>query len=128
DPMRGVHRDWYVALAEKAAPELHGANQDIWMERLETEHDNLRAALEWCKQDTDGAEAGLRLAGALQRFWYVRGHWNEGLGWLEGALVRSGEAPRSAMPKVLFGAAYLAWHRGDISRAAVLAEQGVAFC
>ena len=125
DRVRRAHRDRYLALAEKAAPELHGSKSDLWMERLETEHDNLRAALEWSRQDPGGAEAGLRLACALDRFWYFRGHWDEALRWLEAALTRSSGAPRSAVPKVLFGLVYIAWHRGDTSRASTLREQGL---
>jgi predicted ATPase/class 3 adenylate cyclase len=73
DPrVRRRHRDWYLQLAEAAEPELHGPDQRLWLDRMEMEHDNLRTALDWSKVDEDGSEAGLRLAGALWWFWYVR--------------------------------------------------------
>src|SRR5262249_36586413 len=58
--LRRRHRDWYLALAERAGPELRGPRAEVWVARLETEHDNLRAALQWSEADQDGAEAGLR--------------------------------------------------------------------
>src|SRR5207244_4082998 len=79
--LRGRHRDWFLGLAEQAEPELHRSEQLVWLERLEREHDNLRAALEWSMTEAGGAEAGLRLAGALRRFWEVRGYLQEGRGW-----------------------------------------------
>src|SRR5207237_1345559 len=54
------HRDWFLELALAAAPELKGPDQQLWMERLEAEHDNLRAALARCQEDPAGAEVGLR--------------------------------------------------------------------
>ena len=73
------HRDWYLALAEQAAPEFfRGIESREWLERLEVEHDNLRAALEWSDGEPAGGEAGLRLTGSLWRFWVVRGHLAEG--------------------------------------------------
>jgi len=76
--MRKRHRDWYSALAERAAPELWGPRQALWLEHLESEHDNLRAALEWSLAEKDGAEAALGLTGALHFFWVRHGHWSEG--------------------------------------------------
>ena len=62
----------------------------IWLERLEEEHDNLRAALAWCQmpEADGGAEAGLRLVGALQEFWYARGEFDEGRQWCRAVLSR----------------------------------------
>jgi len=124
--VRRRHLDWYLGLAERAEPELRGPAQGIWLKRLETEHDNLRAALEWTKVETDCAEAGLRLAGALYRFWFLHGHWSEGRGWLEGALSATNDPAVPALPKALRGAAQLAWRQGDDGRATALAEKGLA--
>src|SRR5439155_203156 len=71
---RDRHLDHFVALAEEAEPHLNGADQRAWTERLETEHDNLRAALEWSGEDEGRAALGLREAGSLFRFWVARGH------------------------------------------------------
>jgi hypothetical protein len=65
--VRQRHADYYRALAEAAAPRLQSAEQAVWLDRLEAEHDNLRAALSWYTQDDSGAEAELQLAEALGR-------------------------------------------------------------
>ena len=75
---RGRHLAFYQSIADVAEPELKGPNQQAWLERLETEHDNVRAALEWSGHDANSAEAGLRLASALWRFWDMHGHLTEG--------------------------------------------------
>ena len=74
---------FFLALAEEAEPELEGPQQGLWLERLEREHDNLRAALSWVLERGEG-ELGLRFGGALWRFWYNRGYMSEGIGWLGG--------------------------------------------
>ena len=76
--VHGRHREWFLDLAERTEPELLGPEQGVWLARLEAEHDNLRAALTWSQQEEEGGEAGLRLAGALGRFWWMRGHLTEG--------------------------------------------------
>jgi non-specific serine/threonine protein kinase len=86
--MRGKHCGFYVALAERGAFGVIGLDQVTWVERLETEHDNLRAALAWCQADPDGAEREERLAGALGRFWRDRGYWGEAFEWLMHAATR----------------------------------------
>ena len=125
--VRRRHRDWYLHLAEQAEPHLGGPDQDVWLQRLETEHDNLRAALEWSIADGD-AEAALRLVGALQLFWDVRGHWAEGRRWLEEVLAKRGDAPTPALSKALEGAADLARRQGDYDRAVALCERGLTVC
>jgi predicted ATPase/class 3 adenylate cyclase len=128
DAVRRRHRDWYLRFAEQAEREIRRPEQVMWLERLHTEHDNLRAALEWSRADEDGAEAGIRLVGALVGFWLRHGHWSEARGWIEGALARRSRVPPSVLPKALHGATNLAWRRGDYNLAKTLGEEGLALC
>lgn len=74
--VRRAHFDWCLDLAERAVPGLRGADQRVWLKRLESESDNFRAALDWAEasDDPDAVALGMRLAAALWRFWYMRGH------------------------------------------------------
>ncbi len=82
-PCQERHAGFFGALAERAVPELRGPQQNRWLDVLEADHDNLRAALDWhlssllCLQ-AENPEAGLRLASALVPFWRARGHLWEG--------------------------------------------------
>jgi predicted ATPase/DNA-binding SARP family transcriptional activator len=124
--VRGRHYEWCLALAEEAEPELYGAEQTAWLDRLEREHDNLRAALGWSGAHGEG-KAGLRLGGALRWFWSVRGYWTEGREYLAGLLALPGAEARTAVrAKALHAAGWLAWHPGDFGAARVFDEQGLA--
>ena len=129
EALRRRHATHYLAVAERAEPALTGAAQGTWLARLEGEHDNLRAALRWSRESGESA-LGLRLAGALWRFWYVRGHLSEGRAWLDGllALPANDEGPDSAASraKALTGAGVLANIQGDYDRATALCEESVA--
>jgi non-specific serine/threonine protein kinase len=122
--VRRRHRDWFVALAEQAEPELRGPRQRIWLDRLEIEHDNLRAAYEWTMTEPGGSREGLRLAAALYYFWLAMGHWSEGHAWLEEGLTSNGDVAPSIRAK----AALLGWRAGKDERAIALAEEGLASC
>ena len=76
------HLEYYVQFAEQGDRKIKGAEQAVWLEKLEIEHDNLRAALLWAAE-RNNFEAGLSLAVNLTYFWFVRGHIREGAGWLE---------------------------------------------
>jgi len=78
---RRRHAEYFLSLAGESEPRLGGPEQVAWFERLETENDNLRAALSWAIARGE-AELGLRLARALRPFWYARGHYVEGRGWI----------------------------------------------
>lgn len=119
------HAEHFLALAEEAEPQLRRAQQATWLERLEREHDNLRAALVWFL-DGGMAEQALTLAGALSRFWEVRGHWSEGRKWLEDALALGGSVPGAVRAKALNGAGWLASQQGDYGRAITLLEESLA--
>jgi tetratricopeptide (TPR) repeat protein len=118
------HREWCQALAEQAVPALGGSEVGRWLERLEAEHDNLRAALEWCLADADGVEAGLRLAGTLWWFWHMRGYTSEGRAWLERTLARGGTT--AAWAVACCRAGHLAWHLGDFERATARLKESLA--
>ena len=75
--LRRRHRDHYLAWAEEICPRLTEPEAGEWLDRLEAEHDNLRAALELCRKERRGSEAGIRLGLALHRFWVTRGHARE---------------------------------------------------
>ena len=121
DRIRHRHRDYFLALAQRAQPQLRGADQHVWLGRLGAEHENLRAALEWCALTGDEA-ALLRLAAALWRFWNVLGYWSEGQQWLDRAVEAGPEPDSAAYAAAAFGAGVLAWYRYNHARAAALLE------
>jgi predicted ATPase/DNA-binding SARP family transcriptional activator/DNA-binding CsgD family transcriptional regulator len=122
ESVRRRHAEYFLALAEEAEPELWGPEDKAWLERLEAEHDNLRAALFWTLERRE-AELALRLAGALWRFWITRGYYEEGRRWFEGALEK-GEST-AARARVLAGLGHLALWQGDLSRAKTAAQEGL---
>jgi predicted ATPase/class 3 adenylate cyclase len=119
------HRDWFLQLAEEAAPGLHGRKQGYWLDRLEAEHDNLRLALDWCVAETAPGNAGLRLAVALVWFWTKRGDLSEGRHRLEEALSRAGENRTRLHMLALAGAGRLAMLGGDYAAAVSLLSAGL---
>jgi predicted ATPase/class 3 adenylate cyclase len=125
EEIRRLHAEFFLAMVEEAELELRGTRQQEWMERLEAEHDNLRAALRW-SLGGGGAGLGLRLAGALPYFWLARGHFGEGRGWLEEALAVSGSAPADARAKALQGLGNLTIEQGNYERAKVSTEEALA--
>jgi predicted ATPase/class 3 adenylate cyclase len=121
--IRRLHAEYFLALAEQGASELQGPEEATWLERLEIEHDNMRAALSWTLESEE-AELGMRLAGALWQFWDMRGYYGEGRRWLEQALAKDGPAS-AARGKALEGVGWLADLQGDIDRAVAAAEEGL---
>ncbi|HVG34946.1 MAG TPA: protein kinase, partial [Pyrinomonadaceae bacterium] len=122
--VRDRHADFYLRLVEEAQPELlGGAKVGNWLNRLEEEHDNLRAALRWLLERD--AEKGLRLAAAARPFWERRGHLTEGRAWLAGALLKGGAAQAPSRAKALHGAAQLAWQQGELAAARILYEEAL---
>jgi predicted ATPase/DNA-binding CsgD family transcriptional regulator/Tfp pilus assembly protein PilF len=111
--------EWVLAFAETSYYALLGPLHRHWLTRLDTEHDNLRAALAWAL-DSGEAELAQRIAFRLSTFWYVRGHQSEGLLWAERALASSTETSTKARAGAMTVTAYLTWARGDAERAAAL--------
>src|SRR5262249_13807451 len=124
---KSKHKDYFLTFAADAASQLKGPQQDEWLETLETEHDNLRAALAWCREAQDSARDGLRLAGTLWRFWLSRGHWSEGREHLERALNACAGLPNSTEKALaLRGAGSLATITGDTATARPRFEEALA--
>ena len=111
------HLTHFFALAEAAEPQLTGSDQRKWLDRLETEHDNMRAALAHSMGSGGDPEAGLRLASALSRFWLVRGYLAEGRGWLSKLLEVTPGVDAVTRAKALNWAGILAWKQGDYGAA-----------
>jgi predicted ATPase/class 3 adenylate cyclase len=128
ETMRHRHRDFFLALAQEAEPKLRTSKQEAWLERLEVEHDNLRAALEWSLGGADEAHgSALRLASALGFFWNFRGYFTEGRRWMEGALAQtSSTEPSPIRATVLHELSRLARYQGDLKAARSYAEEGLA--
>jgi predicted ATPase len=147
ETLRQRHAGYFLLLAEQAEPELTGSLQEVWLDRLESEHDNLRAALQWAL-NRGAVEAAMRMAGAIWRFWYTRGYLSEGRRWLESVLALVDTLPDvddtsvvRALPfglalppasrmvvwaKALTGAGGLAWAQGEYARARAYYEDALS--
>ncbi|MBI3997773.1 MAG: tetratricopeptide repeat protein, partial [Armatimonadetes bacterium] len=117
------HAAFYLALAEQAEPHVIGPEQARWLSRLQREHANMRAALEWSLGPGD-LGTGLRLVAALIKFWEVHGHFTEGRRWAEAVLTRLPERS-GTRAKVLCGVGNLAWHQADYEAARASFEEGL---
>ena len=119
------HATALLELAEAGEADLlAGPDEIASLERLEAEHDNLRAALRWALTN-QASEAALRASAGLFRFWDHRGHFQEGCAWLEEALAAAGDAPARYRCKALNALAALCWGGGDAPRAQPIAEQAL---
>ena len=123
------HLEYFLQLAETAAPHLIRPEQVAWLDRLEAEHDNLCAALGW-SLGKERPECALRLAASLGTFWNIHCHWKEGAGWLENALAIPMEDPtpseKAARARALYQQAELANRLDDIERMKYSAELSLA--
>jgi non-specific serine/threonine protein kinase len=116
---RRRHAHYFAGLAERAEPELLGAEQRAWLRRLDDDHDNMRSALQWSVSQGE-AELALRLCGGLRRFWWIRGSMQEGARWLAQALATPGASSERARARALNGAGALARSRGEYEQATAL--------
>ena len=105
--VRRRHAEYFVALAERAEPEMRLSGFDYWCQRFELELDNIRAVLEWSLNDGD-VTLGVRLAGALSQFWYGKAPVVEGDHWIGQLLERLEDVPMIYHPKFLLSAGYVA--------------------
>lgn len=113
--------------AEQAEPQLTGSEQAMCLERVDDDQDNVRTAHAWSVGQREG-EIGIRLANALWRFWWIRGHIGEGRGWFEQLLPLSTGVEAVHRARALNRAGNLAWSQGDTEQARVLLEEGLAVC
>lgn len=120
------HLAYFLKFAEEAEPNLFHADQVAWLEKLEFERPNLRVALEWSVESPKRAEEGLRLAGALSRYWEVRSHFKQGREHYAAVLSRPDAAAHTpARAKALTGAGRLAWCQDDDPAARVFFHEAL---
>jgi predicted ATPase/class 3 adenylate cyclase len=122
--IRRRHADFYLGLAERAQPEVHGPDQKQWLDRLDAEHDNLRAALEW-SIEAEPLMIALRLTTALVQFWNRRGHWTGAYRWIDRFLSRVGDLEDPLLALLMSEAAALFGTQGDFERVEPLATRGL---
>lgn len=127
--LRARHRDYFLRLAQDAVPHLSGLKQAEALDRLEREHDNLRATLDACLEEgtIEAVHAGLLLAGYLQRFWMQRGYAGEGRARYAALLSRDCAEPEltPARARALEGAGTLAYRQGDYAAAREMLEESL---
>lgn len=120
-----AHANYYLSLVEKTERHLTGAEQNVYLNRLERDQDNIRAALRWGVKHQDTSFI-VRLVGAFWQFWFLTGRWSEGRRWLDEAISMGQEGsnpPQRA--KALHAAAMLIHYQGDLARARNLCKQSI---
>jgi tetratricopeptide (TPR) repeat protein len=125
EAVRRRHALFFLELVERSEPELTGPEQVSWLERLESEHNNLRAALAWARERGE-IELGLRMAGTLWRFWEVRGHQSEGRDWLLRLLEESEGVSPAVRAKAFGRAGAFERDHGNYEQALPLFRQSLA--
>ena len=122
--IRDVHAEWFLRLATDAEPRLHGSEQLRWLDCLETERGNLRAALAWGLGGGD-RQVGLRLGGLLMWFWQLRSYLGEGEAWLAAATSEAEHQPAAVRARLLQGQGQLTYYKGDPGEAQRLLDQAL---
>ncbi len=123
-PLYERHAGYYLALAETAAPALVGPSQLNWVNRLEHEHPNLRAALTWAVAQ-EQQEIALRLSNAIWRFWVLRNLLSEGRRWFEQALALGPAQANTIWAQAFYQVGTLAWLQNDYPQAQIFLEQSL---
>lgn len=123
--IRRQHMHYYLSLAEAAAVALQRMHHRQWLDRLERDHDNLRAALQWAL-DHRQSEILARFVAALWQFWHVHSHRREAYRWVEAALAQRATLPLPLRARALYGAGWLAYDRREYEQAAAYFEESLA--
>jgi predicted ATPase/class 3 adenylate cyclase len=123
--MKRAHAHYFLRVAEECAPLIQTPRQKETLQRLEIEHDNMRAALQWSLDGGGEKEVGLRIGTALHSFWQMRGHLSEGRRWMEGLLPSAPERTR-LRARALHAAGYVAFLMGDRPAGQALLEESAA--
>ena len=121
---RRRHLEYFVALAEEATSKLFGPEQITWLDALDAERDNIRAALEWSVVQPDLAGDAAELVIALSWYWRIRSHVQEGSGWLARCLMLPG-LMTGQRASLLYHAGHLAWMQDDLELARQRAEESL---
>jgi predicted ATPase/DNA-binding XRE family transcriptional regulator len=119
------HAAYYLALAERARPELHAPRQVEWLDTLSREHDNVRVAMAWLLRRDKPGEAAY-IGWGIYEFWFRRGYTGEGLRWMEQVLAEGDSLPPLTRAQAQFVAAILSFLRGEPDRAAAFATESIA--
>ncbi|SRR5216683_724685 len=131
EAIRQAHADYYLRLSEEAEPGWEGPQQAAWSERLEREHDNVRAAMQWSLEQGETEhnwEPALRFGVALRRFWQVRGYLSEGRTFLEQVLAKSEGIVTSVRVKALIALGHIAIIQSDYDRVEAACKESLALC
>jgi predicted ATPase len=125
EDVRQRHGAYFLELGELAKPGLEARSSPIWFDRLQAEHDNVRAVLGDALEH-GRADVALRLGGAVWLFWVTRGYWSEGRRWLESALAAGTESDPPLRVEALWGAGLFAIWQGDLERGWAAADELLA--
>ena len=130
EAVRERHARFFLAVADAFEPEARRPQLAAWLDRLALDHDNLRAALDWCLGAPERAEHGLRAGAALLHFWLIRGHAREAHQRLAALLSCPGaQRPSPGRSRALVAAGLLAlWQGGDDAAAERLLEESLTLC
>ena len=125
---RECHASHYAEFVTQAEDGLLGPDQATWLQGLEREHDNVRAALAFCRTRADLSDQGLRIVSAIGRFWTVRGYLSEGREWIESLLAAAPEGPSEAKGGAWRTAGQLAYWQGDSAAGRRFGEESLLIC
>lgn len=121
------HANYFSRLAEKSVQHILSSEQVTWIDKLEIEHDNLRAALAWYLNAQGQAESGLLLAASLEHFWGIRGYFSEGIDHLSAALSRSDAKERTlARANALHATGHLTYLQGRYPETRLVVEESLS--